>query len=177
MVQIEFVAGKEWVRLAAGIDRGSIRRRRFAEAMLKSRVQSSRRWTGSSRDSSECRPAVRPCYPVLNHAQFFQYQLTTFEPDGAPGSDNGLLTANNASEIASNITPDSNWNTTGGESWFINTGASGIGHWTITLSSVSEPSSAALASIAVSGGFLYGWRRRRRALRRQGSRRPPGETE
>ena len=39
MVQIEFVAGKEWVRLAAGIDRGSIRRRRFAEAMFKSRVQ------------------------------------------------------------------------------------------------------------------------------------------
>jgi hypothetical protein len=89
-----------------------------------------------------------------------------FEPTETDKSEPSAITAT-LQELPIIVQLDATWAIPAGEQAIIdNTGAvpqTFFGHWSITQSSVPEPSSAALASIAVVGGFAYGWRRRRRA--------------
>jgi hypothetical protein len=103
-----------------------------------------------------------------------------FKPTSPPGFPNAITAASFPTVITIDL--DENYSTTQGEAWTAITGegnlpTTGLGHWTISLSTVPEPSSAALASIAVAGGLVYRWRRRCGAQSRQGPVRTPGETE
>jgi hypothetical protein len=99
----------------------------------------------------------------FTQAKLFPPTIPIDMTTGAPRASNTSVTS---SPSSFSVALDSSYQQISGETWSYFQSdplhfGNGSGHWTITISSVPEPSSAALA--AIGAVVAYGWSRRRRA--------------